>query len=219
MKEHGQSLWQFCFSILKRVGLPLFFLTLAYTFFDQQLTSALESAVRNSSSAIWIFGFLSFTLSLVWPLLITVLIVRAAFAENLVAQEQIRLSFEQIFIESLRSWGQALFWSLLLIVPGLIRYLQLIFVPFVVLLDPQYQEGKVDALSRSAALVNRNFFKVLGFIFVFSIGIPLLLVGLTSDYRSLLGTPGPALLLVVLDTLMAVFVTAVLLRLYQTLKA
>jgi hypothetical protein len=55
-------------------------------------------------------------------------------------------------LESLRALGLTLLYLPLLIIPGLIKYVQFLFVPFVVLCDRKYQRGQVDALAESKRL-------------------------------------------------------------------
>ena len=63
------------------------------------------------------------------------------------------LHLKSFTLESLRSLGWVLLFLPLLIIPGLIKYLQYLFVPYVVLCDPKYQAGEVDALAQSARLM------------------------------------------------------------------
>lgn len=52
-------------------------------------------------------------------------------------------------IENLRAIAQIVRWSLLLFVPGIIRYFRYYFVSFIVLTSQSYHDGKVDALEES----------------------------------------------------------------------
>lgn len=56
-------------------------------------------------------------------------------------------------LESIRALAKALLWSILFLIPGLFFYTRYFFVPFVVLKDPEYQLGQVDALKRSNDLI------------------------------------------------------------------
>ncbi len=56
------------------------------------------------------------------------------------------------FGEYLRVLAQILMWGLLLIIPGIFRYFQLIFVAFITLFSREYRAGKVDALKLSETL-------------------------------------------------------------------
>ncbi|OFZ18129.1 MAG: hypothetical protein A2Z20_06185 [Bdellovibrionales bacterium RBG_16_40_8] len=56
-------------------------------------------------------------------------------------------------IEGLRVVAVTALWSLLLIIPGIFKYLRYSFVQYVVVADPEYQKGERDALSYSNMLV------------------------------------------------------------------
>ncbi len=61
------------------------------------------------------------------------------------------------FAEYLRVLGQILFWGLFLLIPGFYRYIELIFVPYIVLFSSEYERGTVDALALSITLVRKCF--------------------------------------------------------------
>lgn len=62
---------------------------------------------------------------------------------------------ESFFAEYLRTIAQVLLYTLLLIIPGFVRYARLIFVPFVVLFSQKYRDGDEDALETSVELTNQ----------------------------------------------------------------
>lgn len=64
------------------------------------------------------------------------------------------------FAEFLRSLAQILLWGLLLILPGVYRYAQLIFVSWVTLFSKDYRAGKVDALRLSETLARGRLLKI-----------------------------------------------------------
>jgi fumarate reductase subunit C len=70
-------------------------------------------------------------------------------------------------IENLRALAKMLLWSLLLLLPGLYQLIKLSFVSFVVLFDPKYHSGQVDALAESGRLT-RGLKRYLCLIFVAS---------------------------------------------------
>jgi hypothetical protein len=63
------------------------------------------------------------------------------------------LHVKPLTIEGIRSFAVAIFWGFLLIVPGIIKYVRYTFVCFVVVADPEYQAGRVDALDQSERLI------------------------------------------------------------------
>ena len=58
--------------------------------------------------------------------------------------------------EYLRVMGKTLLWGLVLIIPGIVRYIQFGFVPLIVFFLKPYDEGQVDALALSTRLANRR---------------------------------------------------------------
>ncbi len=107
-------------------------------------------------SAIWSFVLISAT--------------RAALREEPVWSERSLEDLNLLLIEGVRSMA-AILWRLpFAIVPGLIELLRLIFVPHVVLLEPLYQRGQVDALKRSRKALKSKWFLVL-VATVFSLGL------------------------------------------------
>jgi len=65
--------------------------------------------------------------------------------------------------ELLRAAAWILFGAVLFLIPGIVFYMFFLFVPYVVIVDPQYQEGKIDALKRSKELVKPHFWYALLF--------------------------------------------------------
>lgn len=63
-------------------------------------------------------------------------------------------SFMPLSIEYIRVTASVLLWLLALIIPGLVRQIQLSFVPHVVLFDPDYKTKKTDALRASTQLAH-----------------------------------------------------------------
>jgi len=56
-------------------------------------------------------------------------------------------------LESLRALAVTLIWTMALILPGFFKYLRFFFVPYIVVADPLYEKGQVDALEKSNQLV------------------------------------------------------------------
>lgn len=64
-------------------------------------------------------------------------------------------SRQQIWLyinESIRVLTRVLLWMLALIIPAFFVYIRYILMPYVVFFDPDYHEGKVDALERARTL-------------------------------------------------------------------
>lgn len=67
----------------------------------------------------------------------------------------------QLLIEGVRSMAAVIYRLPFLVAPGLIELLRLLFVPHVVLLEPEYSRGRVDALKRSRQAVKMKWFLLL----------------------------------------------------------
>jgi hypothetical protein len=65
--------------------------------------------------------------------------------------------FKHITIENFRAMLAIALKMLLLIVPGLVEILRLVFINYVVQFDPDYQKGNVDALAKSRGLIRGRF--------------------------------------------------------------
>ena len=72
--------------------------------------------------------------------------------------------------ESIRVLTRVLLWLLAFIIPAFFVYLRYILVPYVVFFDPDYREGKVDALKRAAELVKGIMPVLLGIALIFIAG-------------------------------------------------
>lgn len=70
-------------------------------------------------------------------------------------------NFNQVLIEQVRAFAAILWRVPFLILPALIEYVRLSFVPFVVLFDPDYRQGRIDALTRSRQTIRGHFLLVL----------------------------------------------------------
>jgi len=79
---------------------------------------------------------------------------------NLIASFKVNLKY--LFINYARAILRILVGFILLIVPGCIWWVQLTFVPYVVLFDPEFKSGAVDALEKSKTLVRGRFWRVTG---------------------------------------------------------
>ncbi len=63
------------------------------------------------------------------------------------------LHFKALTIEGIRAFSVCLLWLMLLIIPGVVKYVRYFFVPYIVVANPEYQAGRVDALKESDRLV------------------------------------------------------------------
>jgi len=97
--------------------------------------------------------------------------------------------FELVVIESLRAWGSTFLWTLLLIIPGIIKWLAYFFVPYVVLFSKKYSLGQVDALKHSQKIFFHAWGKLILILFFFSFLFPLVSFFTFDGYRKIWETP------------------------------
>ena len=109
--------------------------------------AALNFFFEILGSAIWSFVLISAT--------------RAALRQELLWSKRSVRDFNQLLIEGVRSMAQ-IFWRLpFAVIPGVVELLRLLFVPHVVLLEPLYERGQIDALARSRQAVKAKWLLIL----------------------------------------------------------
>ncbi len=209
------------FLILKRIGLPLFVLTLIYTSLDQVLTINTEAAMQSpngANSLIWLYGFVSLVIGISFPILGVLVVIYGG--QNAETSESGLLQYilqhvNQMSIEILRSWGKTLMWSLLFILPGLWKYLEYTMIPFVVTMSKAYERGDEDALVASTHLVRIKLFKIVIILLIFHFIFPSILTVFFDEYRLVWRTPIAALGLTLLDVYLFIFSTQLLMEIFE----
>jgi hypothetical protein len=83
--------------------------------------------------------------------------------------------FDFALRENIRAIGSILTYGLFLILPGLWRYLELFWVPWIVYLSLDYKQGKLEAFQASKKLFTKHKFGLFGLIILVDILIPLLI--------------------------------------------
>ncbi|AHZ84295.1 hypothetical protein Bb109J_c1603 [Bdellovibrio bacteriovorus] len=208
--------------VFKKVFLPLFALVVLSSNIDQYLNLKMETALRDPlgvQTQVVYYGFLSILSSILFPVLLASI---ALFALNSLDSTTKTLQdfwdrhLNQMYIETLRAWGKTLQWTLLLIIPGIWKYVELSMVPFVVTSSQQYDEGKVDALKGSAQIVRRRWFVVLSILVLFHLFIPGILTTIFDAYRLIWKTPLQSLLLSALDTYLLLVSTHILFNIFRS---
>jgi len=224
------------FFLLRQIALPVFILTLFSGTAEQLLSLSLENELRNpegTSPKIWLLVSVSILSSLTWPWLMSLIVLfkmRPVVVENSdptshpsPTSNSWFLFFHhygaQSLIETLRSWGQCLLYSLLLILPGLWKFLEYTFVSWVVCFDPRYEKGEVDALKTSSQFFRQRWFTIVVIMLIFAIVLPLIITSLFEDYRLIWMTPGPALALHFVDTLIHLIYFQIITLIYFRLLA
>lgn len=207
--------------IFKRIGFPLYVLSLIYTSLDQLLTLNTEAALYNPQGGtgwVWGYGFASLVVGILYPILGSLVVIYGAYAEETNENDLwsfIQHHLNQLGIEVLRSWGKTLLWSLLFILPGIWKYLEYTMIPFVVTLSKAYDRGEQDALLTSTRIVRRNLLKVLAILLSFHLIFPSILTVLFDDHRLIWQTPLSAALLTFIDVYLFIFSTQLLLGIFE----
>lgn len=83
--------------------------------------------------------------------------------------------------EGLRALTITILWLLALVLPGLYKSIRLMFVPYVVVADPEYMAGRRDAIKYAEELTKGAFLPLLG-IFIAVNGIELVRSSLAKKY-------------------------------------
>lgn len=160
----------------------LFGLALIWTLIEQSLTYWTQLEISNplgASELVWFYAGLMIVFSFLFPVTISLSCL------GLITNQEslfvfLKKNFSSTIKESMRVWGKAILWGFLFIIPGIYKFIQGLFVPFIVCLDSDYSLGKIDALKRSQKLTEGCIFKLFGLLLVFDAVIPLALSSLDT---------------------------------------
>jgi hypothetical protein len=210
MSERIKSAILFFILVFRRAFIHLLPLVILSLFTEQWLAEAIQDTLSRQSPsnlAIVTLGAVSILHSMIFPLLGTLVVV--ACIQGLAPHRVLLRCFQQLFKEEMRVWGKSMLWSYLLLVPGFIKYLQYSFVPFVVMMDTEYEQGLVDALATSKRRSRGLLGKLFLLFIIFSVAWPLLSSSV-DEYKIFLKSPVTAFGFAVVDmTLLVIFVLCV----------
>lgn len=183
--------------------LPLFWIS---SIFEQLLTKKVEFIINSTEPTtlpMFIYGGLHILNGLLFPLL-TMLVTLSCFLPKDNIGPRLGLLFAngsafQLIKETIRAWGMTFWWFYAFIIPGLYKYLAYSFIPIIVLLDPQYQDGKIDALESSESIFKENWGKLLFLFFILYLIIPFALSSALDSYQNFNDTPLSAFLVSTLN--------------------
>ncbi len=85
----------------------------------------------------------------------------------------LKTHFHQTLIEYLRAFISTGIYTIFLIIPGVIRWIQLVFTGLVAAFNPEYQKGNVDALKESARLLRGFAWFAMFFLLIFQMLVPM----------------------------------------------
>lgn len=216
--------------VLKHSGVMLVTLHLAREVSSELLnflTSRLQGAGREDAVMLVLLVGLNMFFEILWSAVWSFVLIsatRAAIRDEPVWSERSLRDLNQLLIEGVRGMAAVLYRLPFLLVPGLIELLRLLFVPHVVLLDPDYEQGRADALVESRHAIRRKWGVVLVVTLVslgFSLGASLLTQGESGDVW-FWEAPGlfflSAFLTLFINLVYEVFLVAVFLRLQFRLE-
>lgn len=125
--------------------------------------------------------------------------------------------FNAALIEATRSLARVLRWIPVFIVPGLVKFIRLTFVPFIVVDQPAYKRGSIDALNESERLIKTHFWKIL-FALVLALGLPSLPgLFLEGENISLASRPSLSITWSVFEFFTSLLATVFLFSIYRQL--
>lgn len=157
----------------------LFLLTSAFTSFTDQVRTLLMDGYGFSVLNFVVFEIgtqsVLLVLQILWILALAFLIIgNAPLAPFHKVYKFAVENLNQSLIENVRSYAGILWRVPFLIVPGLLKLIEWLYVPLVVAFDPLYKSGEVDALRRSSELSKQFKLKLLSAV-IFSFILPSLI--------------------------------------------
>lgn len=204
---------------LKLFLIPIILFFCISSIFEHFLVKKIEGVVNSSDpSTATLIGYASLHLlnGIVFPTLITLLVL--SYLRNIkkaAPEYQIESSpSEQLFIETLRSWGKTTWWFLALIIPGIYKFIAYSYVPIIVYLDPNYDKGAVDALKASEAQFRKNWVATCFIFIAFYLVFPIMLSSILDSYKDFNETPMLALLVSMFNGGLSLFAFLLLAEIY-----
>ncbi len=186
--------------------LLIFAAILAATLSDQTLNKQIDGIIRSPqglSNMIWLWGALSLLSVLFFPLLISLLCSHTLAISNFGFRSFFNEKFELGLIEQLRAWGKSFLWTFVFIIPGIIFTIIYTLVPFVVFFSRKYANGQVDALKFSFQLAKKFFLRLVLWMIIFYVALPMTTSVFLDEYKLFSLHPVTALACVLLETLLA----------------
>jgi hypothetical protein len=184
---------------------------------DQFLTKQVEILISSKdglTNMIWVWGGLSVLSAILFPLLISMFCAYFLISSTKSLNEFVKENFELGLIETLRAWGKTFLWSFVFFLPGVIKYINYILTPFVVMFSRKYKRGEVDALEYSTLISKKFFWSIKMWLGLFYVIVPVLFYALFDEYRVFGTHPVSATLVVCLETLLEIVFHFIILNLF-----
>lgn len=206
------------FKALRSGFLLIFLANLAYKLLDQYITVQIDGLVKSTDgvgTTIWFWAAFSVLIGLLFPIIITLACSYSlAFMTSRGFGTFFSQKFELTLLETLRSWGKVFLWTLVFVIPGLIKAINYLFVSFVVAFSQGYERGEVDALNKSSEIAKHVWWKLLFYFAVFFVLLPLLITGAFDEYTSLQAHPITGLIFVAIDSALYLLYSYFILNLF-----
>lgn len=206
------------FKALRSGFLLIFLANLSYKLLDQYITVQIDGLVKSTEGVgtlIWFWAAFSIFVGLLFPSIITLTCAyNLAFNTSKGFGKFFREKFELTLLETLRSWGKVFLWTLVFVIPGLIKAINYMLVTYVVAFSKGYERGEVDALDKSAEVAKHFWWKLLFYFGLFFILAPMVITGLFDEYTSLQLHPASGLLFVAVDSALYLLFTYLVLNLF-----
>lgn len=204
-------------TILNPYVLLIFSALFCSTLLDQFVQRKLEMLISSKdglSSMIWIWGGVSVFSALFFPVVISLICAYVLVSPVQSFKKFVADNIELSIIENLRAWGKIFLWSFVFIIPGVVKYINYILTPFVVLFSKRYKNGEVDALEYSAYISKNFWWSIKMWLGLFLVVIPIAFYLLFDQYRIFSDHPVSATLLVLVSTVVQLLFHFVILRLF-----
>jgi hypothetical protein len=203
--------------------LPIQFI---YTALDQLTSTRLENALMNKvlfqNFELVFFGSISITLNIFFPLLASLIsyyfIGRTAGSISSPVSIFFKTKLNHYLIENIRAWGKILTYSLFFLLPGLLQWLKLSFVPLISLFSEDYENGKIDALKASRSLTANIRIRIFLLLMLFSFFLPAISTALFDDHRQLFQDPFSASSVIFIEATLAHLFCTIIYKIYQNQK-
>ncbi len=174
-----------------------FLALLIYQALDTGLNNFLEILFRSPNGTpnwVWFVAAISVLINVLFPVAISFWLLSSLKTHRNWSED-----FQQLFIETLRVWGQILLFTLAFLIPGLWKWISSIFVPYVVLFSKKYQTGHADALRASREIFKKVWFQSASVLIIFSLVIPYFITTSLDQYREIWVHPVGALIIGLVD--------------------
>ena len=184
-------------------------------FIEQILNRQMMISMQNESSSFVITATALFFngVSIVWfQSVVLMSLIQTLHSETM--NVPITTKLGDFSREWLRSMGNASLWMFVLIIPGLIRWVDYSLLPFICFFDPAYQRGEVDALAQCRKIAKGIRVKLWALWVGLGILLPLVFTSLFGDYESFFDYPLAATGLIFIDALIQVLAFWMLWKLY-----